>query len=479
MHSTRPAWTSASRSIPARIYTTAPASRCSCRASGNHPRCKILYDPSHFVLQQLDYLGFIDLYHERIGAFHVKDAEFNPTARQGVYGGYQSWVDRAGRFRSLGDGQVNFSRHLLEAGAIRICRLGGAGMGMRHQVGGTGRARRCAVHPRAPDPGDGQGVRRLRRGHHGRCGQPPHAGSGLRIMAATRLACVSAWSAADRARSSARCTASPRGSTMLCPGLRRAVVRSGPCACFRRGDRSRSGPELWLLHRDVRRGTHALRRDGGGGDRDAEPPALPRRACGVARRVPRDLRQAAGDQRGGSGCTGAIGRRCRSHLCRHLQLFRLSDGASGSRHGRARRHRRTSRRAGRIRPGLASGTAGGHRTEAGGMANRSVADPDPAVPSATSAAMRSIWPASSAAAFPSRSSPIYRRSLRDERSTTTHTCCSASPVARAACCGRARWRTAMRTRCGSACMARTAGWNGRRRNRIVSGSRHRSSHGRC
>ena len=76
---------------------------------GNHPRCKILYDPSHFVLQQLDYLGFIDLYHDRIGAFHVKDAEFNPTARQGVYGGYQSWVDRAGRFRSLGDGQVNFS----------------------------------------------------------------------------------------------------------------------------------------------------------------------------------------------------------------------------------------------------------------------------------------------------------------------------------------------------------------------------------
>ena len=74
----------------------------------HHPRCKILYDPSHFVLQQLDYLGFIDLYHQRIGAFHVKDAEFNPTARQGVYGGYQPWVDRAGRFRSLGDGQVDF-----------------------------------------------------------------------------------------------------------------------------------------------------------------------------------------------------------------------------------------------------------------------------------------------------------------------------------------------------------------------------------
>lgn len=76
---------------------------------GGHPRCQINYDPSHFVLQQLDYLAFIDLYHERICAFHVKDAEFNPDGRQGVYSGYQSWIDRAGRFRSLGDGQVDFA----------------------------------------------------------------------------------------------------------------------------------------------------------------------------------------------------------------------------------------------------------------------------------------------------------------------------------------------------------------------------------
>jgi sugar phosphate isomerase/epimerase len=75
----------------------------------NHPRANLLYDPSHFVLQQLDYLEYIDLYHERIRAFHVKDAEFNPTGRQGVYGGFQSWANRAGRFRSLGDGQVDFS----------------------------------------------------------------------------------------------------------------------------------------------------------------------------------------------------------------------------------------------------------------------------------------------------------------------------------------------------------------------------------
>ena len=77
-------------------------------ASGNHPRVNILYDPSHFVLQQLDYLQFIDFYHEFIKMFHVKDAEFNPTGKSGVYGGYQDWVNRPGRFRSLGDGQVDF-----------------------------------------------------------------------------------------------------------------------------------------------------------------------------------------------------------------------------------------------------------------------------------------------------------------------------------------------------------------------------------
>ncbi|SFG63720.1 Sugar phosphate isomerase/epimerase [Palleronia marisminoris] len=73
-----------------------------------HPRARLLYDPSHFVLQGLDYLDHIDIYAERISMFHVKDAEFRPNGRQGVYGGYQGWVDRVGRFRSPGDGQVDF-----------------------------------------------------------------------------------------------------------------------------------------------------------------------------------------------------------------------------------------------------------------------------------------------------------------------------------------------------------------------------------
>ncbi len=78
-------------------------------ATGNHPIVNILYDPSHFLLQQMNYLDFINIYHEKIKMFHVKDAEFNPSGKSGVYGGYQAWVDRPGRFRSLGDGQIDFS----------------------------------------------------------------------------------------------------------------------------------------------------------------------------------------------------------------------------------------------------------------------------------------------------------------------------------------------------------------------------------
>lgn len=74
----------------------------------HHPRARLLYDPSHLRLQHVDYLGFIDCYHERIGAFHVKDAEFNISATRGVYGGYADWLDRPGRFRSLGDGDIDF-----------------------------------------------------------------------------------------------------------------------------------------------------------------------------------------------------------------------------------------------------------------------------------------------------------------------------------------------------------------------------------
>ena len=77
-------------------------------ATNNHSRVKILYDPSHFVLQQLDYITYIDHYHEFIKAFHVKDSEFKPNGKRGAFGGYGNWQDRAGRYRSPGDGQIDF-----------------------------------------------------------------------------------------------------------------------------------------------------------------------------------------------------------------------------------------------------------------------------------------------------------------------------------------------------------------------------------
>jgi sugar phosphate isomerase/epimerase len=75
-----------------------------------HAAACLTYDASHFLLQQLDYIEFIKIFHERIKAFHVKDAEFRPNGLTGVYGGFNDWKDRAGRFRSVGDGQVDFKR---------------------------------------------------------------------------------------------------------------------------------------------------------------------------------------------------------------------------------------------------------------------------------------------------------------------------------------------------------------------------------
>ena len=112
---------------------------------GGHARANMLYDPSHYVLQCLDYLDNLDIYAERIRMFHVKDAEFNPTGRQGVYGGYQRWVDRAGRFRSLGRRAGGFRRDLLEARGDGFRRLGGGRMGMLPEAPRGRRARGRAV----------------------------------------------------------------------------------------------------------------------------------------------------------------------------------------------------------------------------------------------------------------------------------------------------------------------------------------------
>ena len=92
-------------------------------------RC-INYDPSHFLLQQLDYLAFIDLYHERIKAFHVKDAEFNPDrARRRLWRLRE--LDRPRRPLPIARRRASrFQRDLLQARTVRLRFLGRARMGM-------------------------------------------------------------------------------------------------------------------------------------------------------------------------------------------------------------------------------------------------------------------------------------------------------------------------------------------------------------
>lgn len=86
-------------------------------ACGGHEAVGIAFDPSHFILQVLDYLAFVDLYHDRIFGAHWKDGEFNPSGRQGVYSGMMPFISRAGRFRSLGDGHLTLKA--LEAGLAK------------------------------------------------------------------------------------------------------------------------------------------------------------------------------------------------------------------------------------------------------------------------------------------------------------------------------------------------------------------------
>ncbi len=151
--------TAASKCIPARTFSTATTFEMFLERVNGHEACNILFDPSHFVLQQLDYLAYIDFYHERIKMYHVKDAEFRPTGKQGVYSGYASWKNRAGRFRSLGDGQVDFNGIFSQVRRLRFRRLGGARMGMRAQASRRRRTRRRAVHQEAHHPRHREGVR--------------------------------------------------------------------------------------------------------------------------------------------------------------------------------------------------------------------------------------------------------------------------------------------------------------------------------
>ena len=400
---------------------------------GGHPRCGINYDPSHFVLQQLDYVDFIDIYHERINAFHVKDAEFNPTGRQGVYSGFQGWVKRAGRFRSLGDGQVDFGAIFSKLAAVRLRPLAGARMGVRAQASRAGRGRGRAVHraatssaspstpsttspaARTDDGGQQEGARDLSvadaetmaigtqrevRGPH----PPRHGGRRAGRLHRRGAPHRGAHRRPVRAR------------------RRRALLRPGARQGVRRRARPARGPRLRQLRGDGAARGAAQGRHRGGRHRHAEPHALPGRQGVPAARHPRHLRQAADGEpartrRSSPSWCEKIGQGLRAHA----QLHRLPDGPAGARDGRRRRARRDPRSStpSMCRTGSRPTSRRPARSRRNGAPIRRARAS--AAPSATSARTPTTSPASSPGSRPRRSRPTSRASSRAARSTTTCT----------------------------------------------------------
>ena len=323
-------------------------------AVGGHPRCNIIYDPSHFVLQQLDYLAFIDIYHERIKAFHVKDAEFNPTGRQGVYCGYQGWVEprrplplarrRPGRFR----------RHLLQARAVRLRRLGGARVGVLPEASRGRRARRRALHRAATSSASPR--RRSTISPAAAPTERPTRDDGHRATGAAGLRRSDRWSASEGTMRNAgarpiRLGMVGGGQGAFIGAVHRIAARidddyelvagalsSNPGAGQGLGRRARPRPraQLRLLRGDGQGRGEAPRRHRGGRHRHAEPHALPG-GQGLPRgRHPRHLRQAADDDAGRGEEARRAGRKDRQGLRADPQLHRLSDGPAGARDGRRR-----------------------------------------------------------------------------------------------------------------------------------------------
>ena len=166
----------------------------------NHPRCCINYDPSHFLLQQLDYLAFIDIYHQRISSLHIKDAEFRPDGRQGRVFGLPALAAARRALPLAGRRADRLPRHLLEDGAVRLRRLGRARMGVLPEAPGAGRGRRRGLHPRPHHPRHREGLRRLCRWRQRPGAAQAHARSLMRRAAMAIEASKSAAAAPARIR---------------------------------------------------------------------------------------------------------------------------------------------------------------------------------------------------------------------------------------------------------------------------------------
>ena len=119
--------------------------------NGHSPAC-MLYDPSPYVLQHLDYLDNIDIYHDRIRMFHVKVALVEPDRAAGCL-----W-----RIPTLGQPRRpvpqprrragRLWRNLLETDGAWVRRLGRGRMGMLPETPRGWRPRAGGVRQRPPDP---------------------------------------------------------------------------------------------------------------------------------------------------------------------------------------------------------------------------------------------------------------------------------------------------------------------------------------
>ncbi len=82
-------------------------------AVDGHPAFGFNFDPSHLGYQGVDYVAFIERFHDRIFHVHMKDVAWAQTPQlSGVFGGHLTFGDhrRFWDFRSLGRGNVDFEK---------------------------------------------------------------------------------------------------------------------------------------------------------------------------------------------------------------------------------------------------------------------------------------------------------------------------------------------------------------------------------
>ena len=106
--STRTASTSASKSTPAKTSSTAIPSTCFSTRSAATSAATSITTPATSSSNAWTISASSTPITTGSRCSTSRTPSSTRRAKQGVYGGYKAWLERAGRDRSLGDGQVNF-----------------------------------------------------------------------------------------------------------------------------------------------------------------------------------------------------------------------------------------------------------------------------------------------------------------------------------------------------------------------------------